>query len=370
MIIKNENGLLLAGIDYRKEYPKVCYQTEDMQEPKELPLDFTGQTGRSACFRRILSVLKRYGKKENIRAAVILPDLSEEVIRQYRKDACEAGFLGEKLQLMGEPESVVHFVMHQTNDIWQHQVWLLEFGREEVRATGIQVNKRTTPMVVKVEEPEYWDMGSAQEESRDERLLQYIKERFGKKHISAVFLTGTDLNRAEYGKSREELCFRRRVFLGDLIHARGACMAAGEENGKRTYLFLSEQTLLYNVGIKSSQGGEEGVYTIVSAGLNWYEAKGSCEVILLDEPLLEFSFQSMLGKEAVRAGMLLTDLPRRPGRTCRLLVEVCFPSPVQCEIKVTDLGFGELYPSSDLYWTELFTLKEQEEESHGSGSGL
>ena len=60
--------------------------------------------------------------------------------------------------------------------------------------------------------------------------------------------------------------------------------------------------------------------------------------------------------------MLLTDLPRRPKGTSRLLVEVHFPVQAQCEVKVTDLGFGELYPSSDLYWTETFMMKEHQEE--------
>ena len=91
-------------------------------------------------------------------------------------------------------------------------------------------------------------------------------------------------------------------------------MAAGEPAGTGAYLFLGEQTLLYNVGIRSLQSGEEAFYTIVSAGVNWYEAEGSCEVLLLDEPLLEFSFRSMLGGEPIRAGMLLQDLPQETRR--------------------------------------------------------
>lgn len=364
-----KTGPLLAGIDYRMECPKVCYQTPDMQEPKALPLDFGGETGRAACFRRILSALKRYGRKETLQAAVVLPDLSEEGIRQYMRDACEAGFLEEQLQVMGEPESVVHFVLHQSHDIWQQQVWLLEFGREEVRASGIRVNKRTSPMVVEMQEPEDWNIGSLEEGGRDERLLTCIREGFGKNRVSAVFLTGTDLSAKEYPKSREALCCRRRVFLGDAVHARGACLAAAEQAGTRPYLFLSEQTLLFNVGIRGVWGGTEEVCTIVSAGVNWYEAKGSGEVILLGEPLLEFTFQSMLGGEPIRSGMFLTDLPRRPKGTSRLLLEVHFPAPSECEIKVTDLGFGELYPSSDLFWTETFQLSKDQEQIPADAEG-
>lgn len=370
MIMTNGGTPLTAGIDCRKEIPVVCYQTVRMKEPQHLPLDFGGQTGRGAVFRKILSGLKHYGKKEDIRAAIVLPDMSEEMIRQYMKDACEAGFLEEQLQVLSEAESIVHFVMHQSSDIWQQRVYLLEFETEGVNATWVDVNRRTTPMLVEVGEKDYWYVGNLLDGSRDERLMETAKERFGKKMVSSVFLTGTDFNEKDYKKSREEICFRRRVFLGEQIHARGACMAAGDAGKKRGYLFLNEQTLLYNVGLRSSRAGKESVYTVISAGLNWYEAKASCEMILLGEPVLEFMFQPMLGGEPIRTGLKLNDLPERPEGTTRLLLEVHFSGPRQCEMKVTDLGFGELYPSSDLYWRETFWLEEREGDTYGSGDDL
>lgn len=369
MKMTNGHEILIAGIDFREEYPLVCYQTVQMKEPELLPLDFSGLSGRTACFRKILSGLKRFGAKENIRAAIVLPDMEEESIGQYLQEACEAGFAREQLQVLGEQESVVHFVMHQTNDIWQQKVWILEFDADEVKATCLQVNRRTTPMLVDVKDAEYWHVGTLQEGNRDEKLSEMVKERFGKDAVSAVFLTGTDFNARDYKKSREEICRRRRVFLGEQIHARGACMLAGSAGGEnKSYLFLNEQTLLYNVGIRSSRAGRESIHTLVSAGCSWYDVQESFEMLLLDEPILEFTFQSMLGGEPIREGLGLTDLPKRPDGATRLLLEIHFAGPLQCEIKVTDLGFGELYPASDLYWRESFLLGE--ERAYGSGEHL
>ena len=67
----NGSGQLCAGIDYREKDPRVCYWNSQMKEPQELPLDFGEQAGHVACLRRILSALKRYGKKQNIRAAIV-----------------------------------------------------------------------------------------------------------------------------------------------------------------------------------------------------------------------------------------------------------------------------------------------------------
>ena len=127
MKITSGRNPLAVGGDYREEYPKVCYQSIQMKEAQPLPLDFTGQTGRCACFRKVLSALKRFAVKEEMQVSLVLPDMEKETIEQYMQEACEAGFLREQLQILSETQSLVSFVMEQTPDIWQHRVWLLEF---------------------------------------------------------------------------------------------------------------------------------------------------------------------------------------------------------------------------------------------------
>ena len=364
-----EEDLLIAGIDYRKDVPVVCCMTGQMKEPEYIPMEFVRPCGRNTCFRKILSTLKKYGAKEKIRAVLVLPDMTEDSIRQYVQEACQAGFDRKQLKVISEAESIADFVMQQTNDIWQHRVYVLRFEPETVRAVCVDVNRRTSPMLVQVEEPESWRVGTLLEGGRDEKLAEYVTDRFSEKPVSAVFLEGTDLNAADYRKTREVLCYRRRVFLAEQVCARGACMSMAKE--KKPYLFLSEQTLLYNVAVRSRRGGKEGLYTLAEAGKNWYEIHQKQEMILLGEQVLELVFQSMMGGDPVRAGMRLTDIPKRPEGASRILVELQFSGPKQCEIKVTDLGFGELYPASDLYWMDTFSLGEEKEEvSYGTGSDL
>ena len=235
--------------------------------------------------------------------------------------------------------------------------------------TCLHMNRKTSPMLVQAEEPEYWYVGNLLEGGRDEKLAETVKERFSGEPVSSVFLTGTDFNTRDYKKSRDEICFRRRVFLAEQICARGACMLAQAGKDRVPYLFLSEQTLLYNVGIRSRRGGKESIYTLAEAGQSWYDIQVSQEMILVGSPVLELVFQPMLGGPEIQGGIRLQNLPERPEGTGRLLVEISFSSPKQCEVKVTDLGFGELYPASGLYWVDSFLL-EEEEENHGTGGDL
>ncbi len=357
-VIKND-AILYAGIDFREKYPTVCYQAGAMKEPECVPLDFRELRGRTAYFRKILTALKRYGKREEIHAAVVLPDISEEQIYLYFREAMEAGFAREQLRLLSGQESLVHFIMHQTSDIWQQNVWLLEFEPDDVKATCVQVNRKTMPMLAKVREPEYWHVGSLSDGSRDDRLSEIAQDRLKGQAVSAVFLSGTDFNAQDYKKSRETICSRRRVFLTEQLYARGAC-ALARDAGKKSYLFLNEQTLLYNVGIRGSRAGKEELYTLLNAGCSWYEAECSCEVLLKGEPVLEFVFSSMLGGEPILEGLRLADLPQRPDGASRIRLEVRFSGPRQCEVMATDLGFGEFYPATDLFWRETFWLEQEE----------
>ena len=184
MKITSGRNPLAVGVDYREEYPKVCYQSIQMKEAQPLPLDFTGQTGRCACFRKVLSALKRFAVKEEMQVSLVLPDMEKETIEQYMQEACEAGFLREQLQILSETQSLVSFVMEQTPDIWQHRVWLLEFDTDEIKATWLEVNRRAMPMLVKAGEPEYWHVGTLlQSFWREQTLMPEIIRKAGKRSV-------------------------------------------------------------------------------------------------------------------------------------------------------------------------------------------
>ena len=67
---------------------------------------------------------------------------------------------------------------------------------------------------------------------------------------------------------------------------------------------------------------------------------------------LEFMVKPMDGGEVRHYCMKLPGLPKRPDRTTRLRVHIMYESADTCIILVQDLGFGEMFPSSGLMWTE------------------
>ena len=99
--------------------------------------------------------------------------------------------------------------------------------------------------------------------------------------------------------------------------------------------------------------GAPALYSLIKSGTNWYECKSSCELILdgMDELIFEVTGDKEEGTK--RVAMKLPGLPVRPPKTTRVLLSMEYVSSEKCRIRVTDLGFGEMFPKSGKVWTEM-----------------
>ena len=182
---------------------------------------------------------------------------------------------------------------------------------------------------------------------------------FDQKIISSVYLLGNGFEERWYEKSLQLLCAGRRVFAGNNLFAKGACYRAAELAGgpqPQPYLFFGADKIPCNVGLSVLNGQKDGIEVLIPAGVNWYEAKAECEVILYDKPVVDILFQPIIGTAMLKESILLDGLPERPNRATRLKIQVSFTQTTACKVRIQDLGFGELYPATDLCWEELVEL--------------
>ena len=121
-------------------------------------------------------------------------------------------------------------------------------------------------------------------------------------------------------------------------------------------MYLGEDLVRTNVGMEMVVHGMNGYYPLVMAGMNWYDVSHSCDFILDEKEDLTFITSAMEGGERKQYAMQLTDLPKRPNRTTRLRMEVNAVSAKECIIKVTDMGFGDMFPSTGKIWTDSLKL--------------
>ena len=268
-------------------------------------------------------------------------------------------------------ESIYYYTIHQPEELWQKQVVVFDYITDSVKAYNVEFNRRTTPVVAFAREMEYPFLScgeTAPEEPFDEELGRRLDEKFlallkqvcEGKLISSAYLLGSGFREEWMKDSLPYLCRGRRVFQGNNLYSKGACYAMQEklspsETGS-AHVFLGDDKLKANIGMRLSRQGEDSYYALLDAGTSWFEAQGSVAFLLQDDNVFSLIITPLNGRDIKFAQVTLDGLPIREGAASRLYMEIRMTSERCIELTVEDLGFGEIYPASHLRWIESFEI--------------
>ncbi len=261
-------------------------------------------------------------------------------------------------------ESFYYYCISKNLDTIRRPICLLEVEGNTVHLHMLTGNSGRTPITANVRTFARTHL-SGNDAERDQILCDYLRENLDETGFTATYVVADGFTGERYPACAQYLTQRgRRAFAGNNLFVKGACFAAREksEPGRtKNILFLSKDLVRVNIGTELLVDGERSYYPVITAGTNWYDSARSFEMIPADRERIVFRISGMEdGYEGVFA-LDLEGIPARPEGAGRLLVEAECPSGEECEIRVTDLGFGGLYPASGKHWRKRIPL--------GSGAG-
>ena len=266
------------------------------------------------------------------------------------------------------------FYCYMLRQPWELRIYpsvLFEYRQGGIRVLRMESNKRTTPIVVFVEESRYQfleyafgegygpegedspvELGQEQKEMLDAAFLRIAEEVCGGETLGSIYLIGDGFGEDWMKYSLRYLCKGRRVFQGNLF-SKGACIGMQErllpgESGK-AYVFLGNDKLRANIGMKILRQGEESYYALLDAGVNWYEAERTLEVYIQDGNELAPLIHSASGNGGRSVGIALEGLS---GNIARLRLHFFLKEENCLSVEVQDLGFGEFRVSAGKVWKE------------------
>ena len=282
--------------------------------------------------------------------------LSKENMEVFWKIAPKLGLLPEQFMVIDHKESFYYFALNQQEALWMHDVYLFEHDGKNLSYYGLKRNTRTTPQVISIHEGVKMPMDD--EDNKDAEFLHMIQRCFENQIVSTAYLIGEGFEGGWMKDSLTYLCRGRRAFMGNNLYSKGACYAGMiRANVKNwNYIYMGENEMKFNLSLKVRNHGELAFYNLISAGKNWFESKGECEVILSGGEGVDFWKQLPNSREAVIETLELTDLPSRPDRTTRLRITAIPVSDEKIEMHIRDLGFGEIYRSTDKTWKYTMTM--------------
>lgn len=274
----------------------------------------------------------------------------------------------EQVFFQSYTESFYNYMIHQPEELWNNQVLLCEYSSNRMLVYRMECNQRTTPIVAFIDSEEYdfplyEPMPEAETlrkeklERLDNALLQLMTKVCDGAIVSSVYLIGEHYSDEWMKESLRFLCRGRRVFQGNNLYSKGACLGMQErllasEMGK-THVFLGNDKLKANIGMKILRRGEESYLALLDAGVNWFEAQNTMECYVQDGNEIEIVITPLIGKKGKIAKMVLDDLP---GEISRIRVHLFLQEESKVVVEITDLGFGTIRPGTERVWREEIEL--------------
>ncbi len=321
--------------------------------------------------KRSMTLMNFIATVEKIDAIMFTVDeLDDRMVEILSQASVNLGLKTTHIYFQSHTESFYAFMLHQPPELWNYQAMACEHDGVRLKIYRMECNKRTTPIVVLIEEqiyetlviPEETEEEAVREDAyrmADERFLGILRKMCEGRIISSVYLLG-DGFRAEWDKqSIQFLCRNRRVFRGNNLFSRGACYGLQEklepsEAGSK-HVFLGKDKLKSNIGMNVLRQGRESYYALLDAGENWYEVQKECEFLLEGERELEFVVTPLTGK-GIETRVIPLNGGNKGAPYTRYRMEMAMSAPETVQIKVTDMGFGELFPASGQVWEESLTV--------------
>jgi hypothetical protein len=265
------------------------------------------------------------------------------------------GIDSQRLTLIDRNECFYYYALSGKPELFLYNVALFDYTGTNVISCVMNRNQSTRHQLITLDVESHGDIA----EDKDAMFDEIIADTFGSKLFSSVYLVGDGFDGDWMKASLTRLCKGRKVFLGKNLYSKGACYAGYIKDGKRDwpFIFIGDNDLKLNLSIKILENNVMKFVTLIDAGESWYDSKGECEVILDGEPEIEFYIQRPESREAHTEVLELTDLPKRENRTTRLRIEARPISDIAVSISITDLGFGEITPSSGKTWVHTISLK-------------
>lgn len=321
--------------------------------------------------KRTLSLMAMVAPLGRISSFMVTVDtLNEQMVSVLNEAVLSIGLKTDNIFFQSHMESFYYYTIYQPKELWKENVLLLDFSNEYLKSFRMECNKHTTPVVAFIDPDTHTELpltglpnvtpGSEEALGADRKLAETVSEITDGRMVSAFYFIGENFRQEIFPESVRMVCRKGRVFEGNNLYSKGAAFAAKNKICKtifsESHVFLGNDKLKSNIGINVQKRGENAYLALLDAGVNWFEAKKECEIILNSGNKISFVITPLTGKNPELVDVTLSDLPKRPPRCTRLRVEVSMISEVKMQVAVKDLGFGELFPASNIEWKEVVTV--------------
>lgn len=289
-----------------------------------------------------------YTKEYNSFLIITVPTLSTDVIELCSLIAKNLNIDENHIFIIDYMEAFYYYALNQEKETYLKNVILFECDSEEVKYDIMTLNREKSPIYVDVKS----GIKMLQGEKKDTAFYNILTNMDALRNSSSVYLVGEGFDGGWMQDSMKYLLSGRRVFIGKNLYSKGACFYGyiKNEHIPWNYFYIGNNELKLSVSLKVTENNEMKFYVLQKMGENWFKSKSECEVILIGDNEIDFWVQRVNKRENKIEKIVLTELPKRETATTRLKISSKAVSDKEVVVNISDLGFGEISPSSGLKW--------------------
>ncbi|MGN0393931.1 MAG: DUF5716 family protein [Coprococcus sp.] len=351
----DEEGVLIDHI----------YQKVLMNESCEV--DGRRYKAKELLIRLLVLHIKQFANElENFvikKLVVTIADIDILIIKAVRELANVLNLSEDEFDIVSHLDSGLYYIFNQPESLRNNSVALFDFSNDGLDYYRVDITRNKTPEVVSVLHKDYrnefnFATFGRNKEEMDEAFDEIVKKLMSETYISSVFLTGIGFAENWMKVSAATLCQGRRVFVGQNIYTKGACYRAvggfyRESLGK--YFIDTEYTVKSDIGI-SLLDSKDTFCPIVPGGDEWFNAKGKLNVFLNEANRLKLVYKNIITGKVKNEVIEIHGLPFRPPKTTKISLEVEFANAQKGAVIIRDVGFGDMFPTTNRIYRKEFEL--------------
>lgn len=320
-------------------------------------------------FKRSLAVLTQVIALEKVDAFLFTCEkLDYRMMEIFDEIIDKLGLKKERVFYQSHTESFYYFMLNQEYELWQQKTLLFDYHEDKISIYQMECNRHTRPIVAYISEdaisfPEYEPLPEDpillenKYKKLDEMFLEISQKMLHNTTASSVYLIGEGFRQGWMKESLRFLCAGRRVFQGENLYSKGACYCAKEKVAvseiSKEYVFLGNNKLTSNIGMKAFDRGQETYVALLDAGENWFEAEKTLDLYLQDGKSLEFQIVSLIGRGSANVKVTLDELT---GDVSRIRMYLHMKDENTLVVEIKDMGFGYKKAPGEKIWKEEISL--------------
>jgi len=306
----------------------------------------------------LLDSAKKFKKTSEIyKICVTVEEFNITLLDALKTAFLVYGYNSDRLSFISHEESYAYYSFSMKKELWSGGVLLFDYSDKGIETFHLSNFKIKNSDVI-VEECQLFEdnellqviKGEKTLDEVDERLVSIMKQLMNGKVISSIYLTGNGFDSDHLPSGfLKFICSRQRVFVGQNLYVKGACIAACENVVATKYtntIFACKNRITTGIEMEIIERGKKRILRVVKPGTNWYEAGRTMDFIIDDCNEISLKMIPIAGKEQYEEMIDLSEFPYRTNKTTRIKMEFEFTADDRCLVTVKDKGFGDIVRSS------------------------